>query len=228
MSCYHDAGCIRRVPIFQGLQDAEVELLQKVTHHRQYRKGDFIFREGDLSETLYVVNNGLIKISKISDDGKEQIFRLLFPGDFFGQSALLQSEHHYANAEALVNTIICTIGKEDFLQTMERNHEMAFRFMMALNERLHQADEWMSLLSLKEVEKRLASVLLLFSHKANAKNGKFTLPISKKVLASLIGATPETISRKLVAFVTDHIISMNGQRDVHILDYQALKQVAGE
>ncbi|MCH1625910.1 Crp/Fnr family transcriptional regulator [Ferdinandcohnia quinoae] len=224
--CSHDNSCIRLVPIFQGLNSEEEKILQKETNHRIFRKGDFIFREGDTSETLYIVNKGLIKINKVAEDGKEQIVRLLFPGDFFGQTALFQSEIHYANAEAIDDTTICTIHRQDFLKTLERNHDMSLRFMHALNEIIHQADEWMTLLSLMEVEKRLASVLLLFSDRANTKDGKFKLPISKKALASLIGTTPETISRKLVTFVSDEIISMSGQRDIQILNLEKIKRIA--
>lgn len=226
--CNHDDSCIRLVPIFQGLHDEEVGLLQEATNHRTFRNGDFIFREGDPAETLYIVNQGLIKINKVSEDGKEQIVRLLFPGDFFGQSALLQTDIHYANAEAIDTTVICTIHRHDFLKVLEQNHQMSLRFMQALNEKLQQADEWMTLLSLMEVERRLASVLLLFNEKANTQNmnESFKLPISKKVLASLIGTTPETISRKLVSFSTDGIISMKGQRNIQILELAKLKKIA--
>ena len=223
-SCDQDTSFISLIPIFQGLKSEEVQTLQKVINKLVFRKGDFIFREGDPSETLYIIYKGLIKITKVSEEGKEQIVRLLFPGDFFGQSALLQTENHYANAEAIDSTEVYTINKGDFLKTLERNPDMSFRYILALNERLHQADEWMSILSLMEVERRLASVLLLFSDKA--KSGNFKLPISKKLLASLIGTTPETISRKLVTLVAGKIISMKGQRDVQILDLDALKRLA--
>jgi len=224
--CSHHMSCINRVPIFHGMTAEQICMLQQVTNNRSFLKGEYIFREGDPSETLYIVNKGLIKIHKSSESGKEQIFRLLFPGDFFGQSALLKTEYHYANAEAIDKTDICTINKQDFINTMEQNSGMAFRFMLALNERLYQADEWMSLLSLMEVEKRLASALLLFSKTGEIKNGKFTLPISKKILASLLGTTPETISRKLVFLVKENIIQMDGRREITILDYESLNQLA--
>jgi CRP/FNR family transcriptional regulator, anaerobic regulatory protein len=226
ISSPHDPSYISLVPIFQGLQEDEIQVIQKVTQIKEYQKGECIFREGESSETLYLISEGLIKITKVAEDGKEQIVRLLFPGDFFGQSAMLQTENHYANAVAINDTLIYMIHKQDFLNTLERNHKMALRFMRALNERIYQADEWMSLLSLMEVEQRLASVLLLFNNRMQAKDGKFTLPISKKVLASLIGTTPETISRKLVSFVTNNLIELHGQRDIHILDIEGLKRKA--
>ncbi|MFT4414477.1 Crp/Fnr family transcriptional regulator [Fredinandcohnia humi] len=226
ISSPHDPSYISLVPIFQGLNDEEIELLQTVTHIKKVKKDEVIFSEGEPSETLYIIIQGLIKITKVAEDGKEQIVRLLFPDDFFGQSALLQTENHYANAVAINETVIYTIQKQDFLNTLERNHKLALRFMRALHERIYQADEWMSLLSLMEVEQRLASVLLLFNDRMQSQNGRFTLPISKKLLAALIGTTPETISRKLVKFVSEKLILLNGQRDIHILDMDGLKRKA--
>lgn len=114
ISSPHDPSYICQVPIFQGLNEEEMILLQNVVQIRDYQKGDVIFREGDPSDTLYIIGEGIIKITKVAEDGKEQIVRLLFPDDFFGQSAMLQSENHYANAVAINDTVIYTIQKQDF------------------------------------------------------------------------------------------------------------------
>jgi CRP/FNR family transcriptional regulator len=208
------------------MEHEELETIQSVTKSSCYKKGDYIFREGERSETLFIVHEGLIKLSKLNDEGKEQIIRLLFPGDFFGQFALLQNSNHYANAEALEQTTICSIEKAGFLDTLGKNPTMALHFINALNNRLFLADEWMSLLSLMEVEKRLARVILLFIEKVEVKNNEFLLPISKKDLASLIGTTPETLSRKLLSFAEQKIIAVK-QRRVQVVDIQKLKQLAG-
>jgi len=186
------------VPIFEGLTSDEEEALQAVVRSRRYGKGDFIFREGEQSEFLFVLHEGTVKISKSSDRGKEQIMRFLFPGDFFGQFALLQEKKHYANAEVLDSAVICSIHKQDFRGLLERNSTMAYRFLLAMSERLQQADEWMGTISLMEVDRRLAKLLLLFLEK-NASQPKLRLPVPKKELASLLGTTPETLSRKLSA-----------------------------
>lgn len=224
--CSQESACITTVPVFKGLEDSELLLLQNVTHSRSFQKGEFIFREGEQSETLLIVNEGLIKLTKSSADGKEQIVRLLFPGDFFGLFALLRDEKHYMNAEALEKTVICYIDKKDFLQTMAKNADMSFRLVVALNDRLFEADESVGFLSLMNVEERLARALILFYDKMKAHNGVFSLPITKKDLASFIGTTPETVSRKLLSFVSQNMISLIGQRQIEILDMERLKQFA--
>ncbi|GHI00245.1 Crp/Fnr family transcriptional regulator [Neobacillus kokaensis] len=226
-NCSHESSCLASVPVFKGLNEKDVQVLQRVTRSHTFLKGDFIFREGEHSETLFVVNSGLIKLTKMSAEGKEQIVRLLFPGDFFGLFSLLKNEKHYVNAEALGNTVICYLEKKDFLKTMESNADLSYRFLLEVNERLYEADESVSLLSLMEVEQRLARALVLFHDKMNAKDSSFTLPITKKDLASYIGTTPESISRKLLSFMTQGLIKMDGRRSIQIVKLAELKQLAG-
>ncbi len=210
------------------MNEADLQPLQKVTRSKRYGKGEYIFRDGERSETLFVVNEGLIKLTKMSPDGKEQIIRLLFPGDFFGLFSLLRNENHYLNAEAVgASTIICYIEKKDFLNTMEKNTELSYRFLLTVNDRLYESDDSIGFLSFMEVEQRLARALILFHDKMNAKNGTFTLPITKKDLASYIGTTPESVSRKLVSFMSQKLICMDGRRQIQILELDQLKQVSG-
>ncbi|MFZ7945828.1 MULTISPECIES: Crp/Fnr family transcriptional regulator [Bacillaceae] len=225
--CSHESSCITSVPVFKGMDKEDLQLLQKVTRSRRFSKGEFIFREGECSETLFVVKEGLMKLTKTSAEGKEQIVRLLFPGDFFGLFSLLRNEKHYVNAEAIGSpTVICYIEKEDFLKTMEKNADLSYRFLLAVNDRLYEADESVGFLSLMEVEQRLARALILFHDKMKARTGAFTLPITKKDLASFIGTTPESVSRKLLAFMSQKLIAMDGRRQIQILELDRLKEMA--
>lgn len=226
--CSHESSCITSVSVFKGMNETDLQQLQKVTRSKRFVKGEFIFREGERSETLFVVNEGLIKLTKMSSEGKEQIVRLLFPGDFFGLFSILKNEDHYVNAETVgASTVICYIEKTDFLNTMEKNAGMSYRFLLAVNDRLYEADESVGFLGLMEVEQRLARALILFHDRMYAKNGTFTLPITKKDLASYIGSTPESVSRKLLSFMSQKLIRMNGRRQIQILELDLLKQVSG-
>jgi CRP-like cAMP-binding protein len=228
MSCHnHQKGsCVRSVPVFKGLNNEEVDALNQVVKSRTYHKGEFIFREGDSSDTLYVVHKGTIKVSKVTEEGKEQIIRILFPGDFFGQYALLENKKHYADAEVLEDTTVCHLHKNDFKIILERNPAMAMNFMMALSELLQIADEWIGTISLLEVERRLAKALLLFFERENG-GEYFQLPVPKKDFASLIGATPETLSRKLVHLQSLQVLELDGRRGIRLLDVEKLKEIAG-
>jgi CRP/FNR family transcriptional regulator len=218
-------SCIRRVPIFQNLSDEEVEILHHVTFQKKYEKNETIFRDGEQSENLYVISHGVVKIAKLTDEGKEQIYRFLFPGDFFGQFSLLQNKTHYANAEALEPAVICQIHKADFSRIIGEHPHMAYRLLIAVSERLKQADEWISTISLLDVERRLAKILLLFYRKQADEQGHVKLPVAKKELAAWIGTTPETISRKFTYFESLGILASDNQNKIRILDPQMLESL---
>lgn len=220
-------SCLAHVPVFAQLHEAEVELLHSVMRTSQYHKGETIFREGDLSDALFVVNRGIIKLTKLEDNGKEHIIRLLFPGDFFGQFALLQEKPHYASAIAADSTGVCRIHRSDFLDILRRDPDTAARFMTALSTQLEEADAWAAVLTLLEADRRLAKMLLYFHRKAAPDSQEFALPVSKKELAGLIGATPETLSRKLRQLSDDGVLTVSG-RQLLLRDEAALRHLAGE
>jgi len=221
-----DNTCIRIVPIFQGLQETEILALHNVTRQKKYRKGEFIFRDGEDSHMLYVVNQGVVKISKLTESGKEQIIRFLFKGDFFGQFALLQNKKHYAHAEVLEASTVCQIHQQDFHAILKSNPDMAYRFLLAVSERLQQADEWISTISLLEVERRLARILLLFHSKSGVSQHILQLPVAKKELAHWLGTTPETISRKFSQLEEQGILALDSHNQIRILDMERLQQLS--
>jgi CRP-like cAMP-binding protein len=219
--------CIRKVPIFKSLTEHEISVLQQSIQSRKYEKGEFIFREGERSDILYILHHGLVKISKYSRTGKEQIIRFLFPEDFFGQFSVLQRKTHYANAEVLDSASVCLIYGADFMRIMENNPAMSYQFLLAISDLLHQADERMSTISLCEVEERLARTLLLFLDKGTSPGENvFKLPIAKKELASLIGTTPETLSRKLANFESLNLVSLKSDNRICIMNRDKLMEIA--
>ncbi len=227
-SCCNDNhnDCVRLVPLFQSLKEPEFKLIQQTVQRRQYHKGDYIFHEGDPTDGLYVVNEGAIKISKLSDAGKEHVLRFLFPGDFNGQFALFHESHHYTNAEALQETVVCHIHRADLRAMLQENPHITYQFLVALSNQLRLADEWGSTISLLDVEKRLAKTLLLFSENHGMHN-TLELPVAKKEFASLLSVTPETLSRKLAQFESKDVISLLGKRKILIRDRQALEKLSG-
>lgn len=225
--CSQHSTCLSTVPVFNGMDKTDLQILQKVTKSRQFNKGDLIFQEGECSQKLFLVHEGLIKLTKLSSEGKEQIVRILFPGDFFGLLSLLRDENHYENAIALSATEVCSIEKKDFLKTMEDHADLTFHFLLAISNLLYEADESIGFLGLMEVEQRLARALILFYEKMGAKDNTFLLPISKKDLACFIGTTPESISRKFVTFTRQKLIYMEGRRKIQILELDKLKKLAG-
>lgn len=223
-------SCVRQVPVFLALPDHELHKVESIIESRFYAKGSLVFREGEQSDSLFVVNNGLIKLTQTSKEGKQHILRFLFPGDYFGQFALLHNKHHYATAEVVESGSICRIRREDFMPLLASNAGLAFSFLMSVSEQLQQADELAGALHIFEAEKRLARLLLhLYSRQSLLSGGEaeysLHLPAAKKEFAAMIGTTPETLSRKLNKLEQMKIIRMSN-RKVTILDMLSLSQIA--
>lgn len=140
-------------------------LPESILESNYYAKGSLVFREGEQSESLFVVNNGLIKLTQNNKEGKQHILRFLFPGDYFGQFALLHNKRHYATAEVVESGLVCRMHRKDFLPLLEKNSALAFSFLMSISEQLQQADELAGALHIFEAEKRLARLLLHLSSK---------------------------------------------------------------
>jgi len=211
---------------FEGCTHQELEELDAVAKIVAYEKGAHIFRENERSDCLFFVHEGVIKLFKVSSAGKEQALRFLFPGDFFGHCAMLHDQSHHATAEAIDDCRVSRIPGDHMKQLLAKNPGIAYRFLLALSERLHQADEWVGALSLLEVEQRLAKILLFFHQRNNRNNDVVDMAVPKKDLAAMIGASPGTLSRKLAYLETRNLVALSS-REIRIPDPSRLKAFAG-
>ncbi|MCP1133204.1 Crp/Fnr family transcriptional regulator [Paenibacillus polysaccharolyticus] len=225
MICTHgkNDACFTKVSLFQHLAPADATLLTSLLHTQKYHKGEYIVQEGERSDTLFVIHQGSVKLSKYNENGKEHIIRFLFSGDFFGQNSLLHQTPHQSNAEVLETSSICSIRKEDFDQLLEHDPKLAYHFLLAITRLLNETDEWNSSLSAMTTEQKIAKLLLDF-HNRNHANPEIRLPVFKKDIALLLGITPETLSRKLNMMQHQMLLQVNGN-EIRILQLQELKDM---
>ncbi|MEC0127597.1 Crp/Fnr family transcriptional regulator [Paenibacillus pabuli] len=211
MICAHEAmdACFSKVSLFQHLGPEASVLLTSLLHSRKYDRGEYVVQEGEHSDTLYVVHQGCVKLSKYNENGKEHIIRFLFPGDFFGQDSLLHQKPHTANAEVLEPSAICSISKHDFDPLLEQDPKLAYHFLLAISDLLSETDEWNSSLSAMTTEQKVAKLLMYF-HTRNHARHKIRLPVFKKDMALLLGITPETLSRKLAVMQNQGLLQVTG------------------
>src|SRR5690606_34512546 len=107
------ALCVSRVPIFNHLPTQALSVIAGKATMRTYERGQFIHRSGDPSDKLFIVHKGKIKVYRLADTGKEQLMRILDPGDFAGELALFSSTEHDSYAEAMQSSEVCTIKRAD-------------------------------------------------------------------------------------------------------------------
>lgn len=228
------------IPFFSGLDQPDIEALVSISREKGYAKGCLIFSEGDPGDGFYVVTEGLVKIFKVSPEGKEQILHMLGPGEPFGEVAVFQGWDFPANALAVVKTSVLFFPRKKFKQKIAAHPDLALRMLAVLSLRLREFTIQVESISLKEVPARLAVFLLERIENTNSRkkvmdrteSGSIRcaevwldIGMSKANLSNYLGTTPETLSRALSWMKENHIIEME-KRKIRILDKEALKALA--
>lgn len=211
--------CIEIVPIFSNLTYDEMIEIAGITNSREYRKGEMIYMAGDKGEKLFVIHKGKVKITRFSESGKEQVIRVLGPGDFMGELSLFVHEPLTDNAEALENTTVCVIDGDKLKELMGKYPSIALKVLEELSTRLGKAENLIEHLGIHDVETRIIETLLSLADE----KGEVILKMSKGDLASHIGMSQETLSRKLSYFQDMGWIKLVGHRKIIILDEEGLK-----
>ena len=216
--------CISKVPIFNHLEEKEMREILKQSQQMIFEKGEIIYHEGDPLEYLYIVHRGRVKIYKLFESGKEQLLRILEPGEFLGELALFTEKVMDSYAEAIEKSEICAIHRDDIQELMKTHPTIPLKILSEFSERLDETEYLVGQLSARDVETRTASYLVKLAEDTNTLN--VILPMSKKDLASYLGTTQETISRRLSYFQTEGWIKQVGHRKINILDLDALLEAA--
>lgn len=225
MSHRPGTSCVAIVPLFQGLSPKEQDEIARHARPMRRRRGEVIHRPGDDVSHLLVVHRGRIRISHLAASGHEQVLRILEPGDFIGETAFVTGARPDDWATALGDVELCSFDHAELGQLVAQFPDIALRMLRTVTSRLDAAERLIADLTSADVEARLAGYLVGLP--ARHVDGRLvvTLPVAKKDVASLIGTTPETLSRKLAAFTEAGLITVSG-RDVVITDPAALERAA--
>ncbi|SFE88015.1 Crp/Fnr family transcriptional regulator [Alteribacillus iranensis] len=215
--------CIQLVPIFQNLETEEMERIASLSHVQTYDKGDMIYHAGEEENFLYIVHKGKVKVTRLMENGKEQLLRILESGDFMGELALFTKNIHDSYAESSSPTELCVITREDFQEILAKHPEISMKVLEEVSHRLSQAEKLMTQLSAQDAEIRIASYLLDLAEEQHTNN--IVLPMSKKDIASYLGTTQETLSRKLSSMQEKGWINQKGHRHIRLLEKESLFQI---
>lgn len=222
-----DQLCANKVPIFSTLADSELREIIKMTGHKEFSKGESIFTDGDVASTLYIINQGKIKLTKITRDGNQQILHILSEGDFFGELNLLKDGNYTFDAEAITKTKLCTLSKEHMKNIILKRPEIALKVLEVVGERLSNLEGLAQHLATNDVESRIAYLLQEFKEKHGkpTKDGiLIELPLNREEISNYTGVARETISRKLQKMQSDGVIALIGTKKILVIDEDILEE----
>lgn len=216
--------CVASVPIFSGLNPEQQFDVAALATPTRVRRGETIYSAGDDVSQLMVVHRGRIRTTHLLADGHEQLLRVLEPGDFVGEGAFLTGGRPDHFTSALSDVHMCVFDHRDLATLVRRHPGVALGMLQALSTRLEAAERRITTLTSGDVESRLAAYLLELP--LHGSGTRVRLPLAKKDIASLLGTTPETLSRRLARFADRGLIRLDGVRDLVLTDIPALANVA--
>lgn len=187
----------------------DFEALKKLLESKKIRKikkGQLLYYDGDASQGIYLVLSGKIKVSKITEDGRELVTAINSTDEYFGIYDALVNKMHTETAEAIEDSSVCLLYKEQLDDILEKNAALAMQFIHLLSENLHQKEEQLVQMAYHSVRKRLAETLLRISEI----NNNDTFKISRTDLAAMAGMATETVSRTLSDFKYENLLDKKG------------------
>ncbi|MHA3225888.1 Crp/Fnr family transcriptional regulator [Globicatella sulfidifaciens] len=216
-----------QVPIFNHLEADSLALIHQKIHAVEFKKGEYLFRAEEPTNTLYIIQSGAVRLFHLLESGKEQLIRILKPGDFIGEWSLFSQDKLYEDyAYALVDTKVCQLYADDFKEVLLSYPAVSLKILEEMSRRLQASEKMTSRVANESVGTRLVNYLLGQLPGQASDAHLINLELSRKELAAFLGTTPETISRKFKELETLNIIKSLSPRKIKIINFDGLLQYA--
>jgi CRP-like cAMP-binding protein len=213
--------------IFDELPLYDKEMLTAAMQHKKYRKNEAIFTDGTIPTGIFYLKEGKVKKYKVDNDGREQIIYIYNTGEFFGYSAILSNESYGDTTQAIENSVIAFISKEDFLSILDQSVVFSRLLLKSLSHEFSVMANLMTVLSQRTVRERVALSLLILhqKYKLNPNEDNIYIALSRTDLANMVGTANETLARILHDFRQENLILMDG-RKIELIDLKELTRIA--
>ena len=215
-------GLLARVPVLADLPPEDLEQISEVAHPRRFAAGEIVFREGDASNTCYIVRSGRARAVREHAVGRQLALATFGTGDIFGELAMFDDERRSATVEAIEPLETLAILGNDLRRLMEQRPQLAIALAAALSRRLRATNERLSSQSFQTVQSRVATVLGQLVEQEGAGRTDVSITVTQAEVAQLAGSSRESASRFLAVLERAGVISQGrGRLTVH--DPEALR-----
>ena len=216
-----------RVQIFSGLRPEDMS--QITPHARSLRKarGEFIYMPGDRADYVYILKQGRIKLSVLSESGKEIAIDIIQPGEIFGEFALVDESLRSNMAQALDDVLIWVFSKQDFTQLLTTQPKLALSYIRLVGDRRRRMEKKLSDITSKPVSARVCELLHeICTSRSETDTSDHLVPLTHHDVASLIGAARQTTTTVLNDLERRNIIEL-GRGWIRIKLLKHLQTYAG-
>jgi CRP/FNR family transcriptional regulator len=215
---------VRASAICGSLDAAELDELARLGRKVHLRPGQTLLWEGDESVLVGNVLEGMLKLSTVTGDGREQIVGIVFPSDFIGRPFGKDSHH---SVTALTEARVCVFRRGAFDSFAGAHSGKEAALLRRTLDELDRARRWMLLLGRMSATERVASLLLeMIDRLSEAAGDTISLPLSRQQMGDLLGLAIETVSRTMTRFEREGLIDLPGGRRVTLRDRDGLMSIA--
>ncbi len=217
---------IRQLNSLKALNKEELKRISDSKVTKTIKKGETLFEEGEKLNGVFCVRDGVTKLAKMSDNGKDQIVKLATKGEVLGQRSVISQEATNLSAVALNDMEVCYIPKSHLEDSINNNTEFTKAVLLHMAHDLKLADDAIVDMAQKSVKQRIAQVLLyLHEYFDTDAEGFIALILTREDIAGVVGTAKEACIRTLTSFKKENWISTEGKR-IKVIDTVALQRLA--
>lgn len=219
---------LKKIPLFEGLPQEAMRQLLPNLEMREVRRRQVLYIPGDPGQSVFFLNGGRVKVSKVTRDGRELTLAYRVPGDLFGELCLGHGKPREKMAEAVETALVTEVARQAVEDLIEQYPSLAWELIRISNDRRTEVEARVARLIFRDVKSKLAELLLSLVKEFGVEDVRGTLiaiKITHQEMANLIGSTRETVSFTLSQFRKKSLITMQG-RKVIVMDFDGLRAIA--
>lgn len=202
--------CVSKVPIFNHLDDDELQEVFSKINHKHLKKGDYLYVAGDQNESLSVLRAGKVRIYRFNAAGEEQLVRILFTGDI---ALFNDNSMHESYAEVMEDAQVCTINRQDIYELMKKYSTISIKIIESFAERLNESESLTTNISRLTSSERLQAYI-----RTHIEDNMLNLEMPKKDLASYLSMQPETLTRNFKKLEDAESIKKINNKTYEVID----------
>jgi CRP/FNR family transcriptional regulator, cyclic AMP receptor protein len=204
---------LRKIPLLANLNDEEIDMVKKNLRVRRYSRREIVLQKGGNGDSLLFVLSGQLQVVDITEDGRAIGLRMLSPGEFFGELAVINNSTRSASVVALSDVLVAFLPSATALHLFSHSPSVANHMLRHLAQKIHRDSQFRALLSIHNTSRRIYSFLVFLKQK-NTENTEVVenLPTHQDI-ANMVNTSRESVTRALAVLLQQGII----QKDAHRL-----------
>ncbi len=214
---------LRKIPLLAGLSDEEMLKIKTELRIRQYAKREVVLHKGGIGDGLLFLLSGQLQVIDVTEDGRAIGLRMLAPGDFFGEIALINNSTRSASVVAMTEVLVAFLPAPTAMHLFAHSPSVAAQMLRHLAQKIQRDSEFRSLLSINNTAKRIYTYLVLMKREAPDGTVVENLPTHQDI-ANMINTSRETVTRALLALAQQGIVQKEPHRLV-IKNPEALQKL---